>query len=146
MFNISQDTCFHSINRFTALPFRQTAVYASKPVLFLIKILFFPPDFYPIKTFFPQKANPYFRICSFEIPLATRTVSYACRSIRLSASCTVSDKSFSSSPYTLNSIIIASSNFDLGFNITSYLPNPLSRFEVIKYFSDRSTINPSTNP
>lgn len=66
---------------------------------------FFSCD-YPIKTFFPSKAKPYFRICSVGIPAATSADSYCFSSICKCAAVTVSCRVFSvSGSCTLNSKI-----------------------------------------
>lgn len=115
------------------------------------RITYSPP---PINTLFPQNPNPYFRIRSPGIPLASSTASYLCRLICSRASFTVSESSASFSvSCTLNSIIIASGAESpdakppcFGSNITSYRPKPLSRFDVNTYLSASSTIIPNTKP
>lgn len=47
---------------------------------------------------------------------------------------------------TLNSSIMPSSPGCFGSSRTSYLPKPLSRFEVSTYLPESSTIRPRTNP
>ena len=105
-------------------------------------------SFYPIKTFLPSKANPYFRIFSLEKPLAIKFSSYFFSSIWRSAHSSISSIVFSFRGLnTLNYIIIASSLFiSTGSNVISYLPNPLSRLEVTINRPLNSTSSPSTNP
>lgn len=47
---------------------------------------------YPISTFFPQKANPYFRIRSCGIPFATKSTAYSFLSICSNAAFTIPPK------------------------------------------------------
>ena len=98
---------------------------------------------FPISTFFPSKANPYFFIFSFSNPKSKSVWSYFFSSICFSAAAAVSsrlDSSFGSC--TLNSKIIPASSFYRDFNMTSYRPKPLSLFEVSSYRPNKSTSSP----
>ena len=85
-----------------------------------------------IKTSFPSKANPYFLIRSPATPRFSKSAWYHCSSICFSAASAVSSRDFSSpESLTLNSIMTTLSIPFFGSIITSYLPKPLSRLDVM---------------